>query len=79
MGSHGKALAVSFFRRRARLRSRANDFHYSIEKRYGKLERYVSFHKIHVLYYKVRDKNTTLHYHFCTYTAKMILRVDLGK
>ena len=31
MGSHGKALAVSFFRRRARLRSSAHDFHYSFE------------------------------------------------
>ena len=50
MGSHGNALAVSFFRRCARLRSRAHDFHYSIEKRRGKLGSYVSFNKIHVLY-----------------------------
>ena len=50
MGSHGKALAVSFFRRRARLRSRANDFHYSIEKRCGQLARFVSFNEIHVIY-----------------------------
>ena len=50
MGSHGNAWAVSFFRRLARLRSPAHDFHYSIEKRCGKLGRYVSFNKIHVLY-----------------------------
>ena len=29
---------------------RAYDFHYSIEKRCGKLGRYVSFNEIHVLY-----------------------------
>ena len=52
MGSHGNALAVSFFRGRARLRSRAYDFHYSIEKRCGKLGHYVSFNEIHVLYWK---------------------------
>ena len=46
MGSHGN----SFFRHRARLRSRAHDFHCSIEKRCGKLGRYVSFNEIHVLY-----------------------------
>ena len=50
IGSHGNALAVSFFRRRVRLRSRAYDFHCSIEKRCGKLGRYVSFNEIHVLY-----------------------------
>ena len=49
MGSHGIALAVSFFRRRACLRSRAHDFHYSIEKRCGKLGRSVSFSEIHAL------------------------------
>ena len=43
MGSHGNALAVSVFRRRARLRSRAHDFHYSIQKRWGKLRRYVLY------------------------------------
>ena len=48
MGSHGTALAVSFFSRRARLRSRAYDFQYIIEKRCGKLGRYVSFNEIHV-------------------------------
>ena len=42
MGSHSNMLAVSFFRRRARLRSHAHDFHDSIEKRCGKLGRYVS-------------------------------------
>ena len=47
MGSHGNALAVSFFRRRARFRSRAHDFNYSIEKRCGKLGRYISFNEIH--------------------------------
>ena len=47
MGSHGNTLTVSFFRRRARLRSRAHDFHYSIEKRCGELGRYVSFDEIH--------------------------------
>ena len=50
MGSHGPASAVSYFRRCTRLRSRAHDFHYSIEKRRGKLGRYVSFNEIHVLY-----------------------------
>ena len=50
IGSHGNASAVSYFRRRARLRSCAHDFHYSIEKRCGKLGRYVSFNEIHVLY-----------------------------
>ena len=50
MGIHGNALAVYFFRLRARLRSRAHEFHYSIEKRCGKLGRYVSFNEIHVLY-----------------------------
>ena len=39
---------VSFSMRRVRLFSRAQDFHYSIKKRYGKLGRYVSL--IHVLY-----------------------------
>ena len=50
MGSHGNALAISFFRRRARMSSRAYEFHYSIEKRCGKLGRYVSFNENHVLY-----------------------------
>ena len=53
MGSYGNALAVAFFRRFARLRSSAHDFHYIIEKRCGKLGRYVSFNEIHVLYSKV--------------------------
>ena len=36
---------------RARLRSRAHNFHCSTEKRCGQLERYyVSFNEIHVLY-----------------------------
>ena len=39
-----------FFRLRARLRSRSWDFHYSIEKRCGKLGRYGSSNEIHVLY-----------------------------
>ena len=52
MGSHGNALAVSFFSRRARLRSRAPNFYYSIEKRCSKLGRYVSFNEIHVFYCK---------------------------
>ena len=39
MGSHGNALAVSFNRRRAGLRSRAHDFHYNIKKWCGKLGR----------------------------------------
>ena len=51
MGSHGNALAVSFYRRRARLRSRAHDFHYSIKKIYGELGHFVSFDEIHVLYW----------------------------
>ena len=50
MCSLGNAFAVSFFRCRARLRSRAFDFHYSSEKRCGKLGRYFSFNEIHVLY-----------------------------
>ena len=50
MGSHGNALAVSFFRRGARLRSRVFD-HYIFEKRCGQLERFVSFNEIHVLLY----------------------------
>ena len=50
IGSHGNAMAVSYFRRRARLRSRAHDFHYSIQKRCRKLGRYVSFNEIHALY-----------------------------
>ena len=36
-----------------RLGSRAHDFHYSIEKRCGKLGHYVSFNEIHVLYNKL--------------------------
>ena len=48
--SFGNVLAVSFFRRRARLRSRSYDVRYIIEKRCGKLGRYVSFNEIHVLY-----------------------------
>ena len=61
MGSHGNALAVSFFRRRARLRSRAHDFNHSIEKRCCKLGRYVSFIEINVLYFKQFTKFTDLH------------------
>ena len=54
MGSHGNALAVSFFRRRARLRrSHAHDFLYSIEKRCGKLGRHVSFNESQELYRKL--------------------------
>ena len=60
MGSHGNALAVSFFRRRARLHSRAQDFHYSIEKRCGQLGRFVSFNEIHVLYTAKRQISLTL-------------------
>ena len=45
MGSHDDALAVSFFRRSARLRSCSHDFHYSIEKRSGKLGRYASSYR----------------------------------
>ena len=48
IGSHGNALAVSFFKRCARLRSCAYDFHCSIQKRCGKLGRYLSFNEIHV-------------------------------
>ena len=44
------ALAVSFFRRCARLRLCAYDFHCSIQKRRGKLWRNVSFNESHVLY-----------------------------
>ena len=50
----GNALAVSFFRRCARLR--AYDFHCSIQKRSGKLGRNVSFNESHVLY-KVCNKS----------------------
>ena len=49
MGSRGNALAVSFYRRQARLRSRAHYFHCSTEKRCGQLGRYVSSNEIHVL------------------------------
>ena len=43
----GNALAVSFFRRRARLRYY---FQCSIDKRSGKIGRNVSFNESHVLY-----------------------------
>ena len=56
-GRYGNALAVSFFRRRARLRSRAHDFHCSFEKRCGKLGRYVSFTEFHALYIAIVNKN----------------------
>ena len=46
----GNALAVSFFRRRGRLHSRAYYFHCNIEKRSGKIGRDVSFNESHVLY-----------------------------
>ena len=46
----GNALAVSFFRRCARLRLCAYDFHSSIQKRRGKLRPIVSFNESHVLY-----------------------------
>ena len=46
----GNALAVSFFRRCARLRLCAYDFHCSIQKRRGKLGRNVSFNECLVLY-----------------------------
>ena len=49
IGSHGNALPVSFFRRRVHLRSRTHEFHYSPEKRCGKLGPYVSFNEIHVI------------------------------
>ena len=50
MGSHGNASGVSYFRRRVHLRSRTHEFHYSPEKRCGKLGPYVSFNEIHLLY-----------------------------
>ena len=62
MGSHGNALAVSFFRRRARLRSRAHYFHCSTEKRCGQLGRYVSLNEIHVLYCDMIRINKLLNY-----------------
>ena len=37
-------MGISFFKRHTRLRSRALDFHYSIEKRCGQLARFVSFY-----------------------------------
>ena len=46
----GNALAVSFFRRCARLSLCAYDFHCSIQKRRGKLGRNVSSNESHVLY-----------------------------
>ena len=46
----GNALAVSFFRRCARLRLCAYDFHCSIQKRRSKLGSNVSFNESHVLY-----------------------------
>ena len=46
----GNALAVSFFRRRARSRSRAYCFHYIIEKRSGKIGRDDSFNESHVFH-----------------------------
>ena len=46
----GNALAVFFFRRRARLRSCAYYFHCNIEKRCTKLRRYDSFNESYVLY-----------------------------
>ena len=44
----GNALAVSFFRRCARLHLCAYDFHCRIQKRRGKLGRIVSFNESHV-------------------------------
>ena len=46
----GNALAVSYFRRSARLRLCAYDFHCSIQKRPDKLGRNISFNESHVLY-----------------------------
>ena len=46
----GNTLAVFFFRRCARLRLCAYDFHCSIQKRRGKLGRKVSFNESHALY-----------------------------
>ena len=63
MGSHGNALAVAFFSRRAHLRSCAHDFHYSIEKRCGKLGCYISLNEIHVLYRGTDVNCPTLHYY----------------
>ena len=65
MGSHGNALAVSFFRRRARLRSLAHDFHYSIEKRCGKLGRYVSSAK------KIAGTNNMFWKNYLSFRAKI--------
>ena len=56
----GNALAVSFFRRCARLRLCAYDFHCSIQKRRGKLGRNVSFNESHVLYRQHPSKDYTV-------------------
>ena len=56
-GQSWQRVGCLLFRRRASLRSRAHDFHYSIEKRCGKLGRYVSFNEIHVLYCDITMHN----------------------
>ena len=60
------ALAVSLFRRCARLRLCAHDFHCSIQKRRGKLGRNISFNESHVLFcyrqimIKIENRKTLL-------------------
>ena len=70
MGIHGNALAVSYFRRRARLRSRAHGFHYSIEKRCSKLGRYVSFNEI---LYKQKNSAKGMYSSVYSNTSKVCL------
>ena len=55
----GNAWAVCFFWRWALLRSRAHDSHCSIEKRCGKLGRYISYYKS-LLYLLVSDAMKTV-------------------
>ena len=49
-GQSWQRVGCLLFQASARLRSCAHYFHYSIQKRCGKLGRYVSFNEIHGLY-----------------------------
>ena len=78
MGSHGNALAVFLFRRCRRLRSHAHDFHYSIEKRCGKLGRYVTFNEIHILHSELfKSVNLSCWFWFQTYSLTIICLLNL--
>ena len=61
----GNELAVSFFRRCARLHLCAYDFHCSIQKRRGKLGHNVSFNESYVLYYEFLLYLKPMNFRFC--------------